>query len=182
MNLNPISAIVDSVTGAIGKVFGDKGERDRGKHQVTMSVQNQFAAEFQNRDNRTWWDSLVDGLNRLPRPVIVGLVISYFVLSYVSPVEFQKVNVALDTVPENMWYVLSAIIGFYFAARELHKIRGKKMAMSDEQFQKVLDRQKSLDAITPIITENEFQKQMSDTTRPMSNAAVAEWNRRNNQG
>lgn len=185
MNLNPFSAIVDTVAGAvtgIGKTFfGSKQERDSQGHQVTMSVHSQYAQEFQYRDNRTWWDSLVDGLNRLPRPVLVGLVITYFLLAYINPIEFQKVNIALDTVPETMWYVLGAIIGFYFAARELHKNRDKKMALSDKQFGEVLRRQQALDAMRPSMTEAAFQAEMSDTTKPMSNAALAEWNRRNDK-
>jgi len=178
MNLNPISGIVDSVGGVIGKVFGSKNDRDRYKHQSDMMVHNQYAAEFRHRENRTWWDSLVDGLNRLPRPVMVFLTISYFLLSYFDTVEFQKVNVALDTVPSSMWYVLSAIIGFYFAARELHKNRDKKMALSDEQFEQVVKRQQALDALKPIMNEKDFQAEMADTNKPMSNAAIAEWNRR----
>lgn len=31
-----------------------------------VSVLNQFSSEFHERNKRTWWDSFVDGLNRLP--------------------------------------------------------------------------------------------------------------------
>tara|TARA_R110002072_G_scaffold202127_1_gene359941 strand:- start:2301 stop:2861 length:561 start_codon:yes stop_codon:yes gene_type:complete len=185
MNFNPISALVNTVAGVvtgIGKTFfGSRQERDSQNHQVNMAVYNQYAAEFGHRENRTWWDSLVDALNRLPRPVLVGLMIAYFLLSYINPIEFQKVNVALDTVPESMWYVLGVIIGFYFAARELHKNRDEKMALSDQQFGEVLRRQQALDALKPTMSEAEFQAEMSDTSKPTSNAALAEWNRRHDQ-
>ena len=34
------------------------------------AVLQQFAAEFHARQNRSAWDAIVDGLNRLPRPLL----------------------------------------------------------------------------------------------------------------
>lgn len=163
----------------VATVWGDQAERERMAHLRDMSVHGQFAAEFRNLTHRTWWDSLIDGLNRLPRPVMVTLIIYYFVTAYVDPVQFQQINVALDTVPEPMWYVLSALVGFYFAARELHKHRSTKLALTEQQFNEVQRRMNKLQAADePLMAEEEFQGEMADTSKPLSNRAIAEWNRR----
>jgi hypothetical protein len=107
----------------IGKFLGYKVDQEANRHTETIAPHEQFAAEFRQLTKRTWFDSLIDGLNRLPRPTIVALVIGYFLTSWLDPVLFAEINAGLATVPSPMWYVLSAIIGFYFAARELHKFR-----------------------------------------------------------
>lgn len=107
----------------LGKFLGYKSDQEANRHTETIAPYNEFSAEFRQLTKRTWWDSFIDGLNRLPRPTIVSLVIGYFLTSWMDPEQFAVINAGLATVPSPMWYVLSAIIGFYFAARELHKFR-----------------------------------------------------------
>jgi uncharacterized protein (TIGR02594 family) len=145
--LNIVSAIKSLGEKAIGLVpilKGNQQERDQQANDRFLAGLNTFSAEFGNRENRTWWDSFWDGFNRMPRPVIVCLVLAYFVMSYIDPTEFQVLNVALDTVPERMWWVLSAIISFFFVAREFQKSRDKKMALSSSEFNEVQRRIKDL--------------------------------------
>jgi hypothetical protein len=77
----------------------------------------QFAAEFQNRANRTWWDSFVDGLNRLPRPVMTFGILAFFVLAPVWPERFLKIATAYQAMPEGFWALLGVIVAFYFGGR-----------------------------------------------------------------
>jgi Holin of 3TMs, for gene-transfer release len=64
-----------------------EGEAERGHaERLALSAQDlasleQFAAEFQPRTNATWWDSFIDGLNRVPRPLITLGVLAFFVLA-----------------------------------------------------------------------------------------------------
>ncbi|HLT01265.1 MAG TPA: 3TM-type holin, partial [Geminicoccaceae bacterium] len=60
----------------------------------------QFAAEFQSRNNRTRWDSFIDGLNRLPRPLITLSVGSFFVLAPLDPLRFAQVARAYELMPD----------------------------------------------------------------------------------
>lgn len=190
--MNPFGLISGAVEGvgravsSVAKVFvGDKSAREQMRGAENMATYGQFAAEFQVQ-NRTWFDSLIDGINRIPRPAIVFLVIAYFVTAYADPIEFQKVNLALDTVPDDMWLVLSAIVGFYFVAREFQKSRDKKMALPPEQFDEHLRRMDELEKRKrdrePVIEDEEFQAAMEDTSKPLSNAAILEWNRRRRAG
>jgi len=173
--------IVETVRKGIGMFTGDKAAREAGYHEESMASHNQFAAEFQVQ-NRTWFDSLIDGLNRLPRPVIVGMVIYYFVTAVRDQLEFQKINIALDTVPPDMWQIALIIIAFYFVAREFQKSRDKKMAMSKADFEEHMRRIKKLDAMqAPPVDEEDFQAALADTSKPLSNAVIEEWNRRKNK-
>lgn len=172
--ISAISTLLEAGRSLITSIFGDAKQREIQQHARQMSVHDQFAAEFRNLTKRTWWDSAIDGLNRLPRPVMVALVIIYFLLAYFDPVEFQKVNVGLDTVPEPMWTLLGAIAAFYFAAREWKKSRDTKLALSAKQFSEVQTRMDQLE------TDDRYEEEMKDTTKPLSNAVIMEWNRRNN--
>lgn len=131
---------IEGVTNGIVKVkevfSGNQAERDRQEHAIHSKGMDAYQAEWaSSRRNRTLWDSFWDGMNRMPRPVIVMMTLAYFGLSYFDPHEFQIVNLALDTVPERMWWIAGGLMGFYFSAREISKFREKKkMAMDDDAF------------------------------------------------
>jgi hypothetical protein len=82
-----------------------------------MASLQQFAAEFQARQGSTWWDSLVDGLNRLPRPLITLGILAFFVLAPLEPVRFLEIARAYQMMPDGFWALLSVIIAFYFGGR-----------------------------------------------------------------
>ena len=81
-----------------------------------MASLQQFAAEFQAREG-TWWDSLVDGLNRLPRPLIALGIVAFFLLAPLEPVRFLEIARAYRVLPDGFWALLSVIIAFYFGGR-----------------------------------------------------------------
>ena len=108
-----------------------EAERDHAL-RMAMSEQDlaslqQFAAEFHDRAGRTWWDSLVDGLNRLPRPLITLGILAFFVLAPLAPVRFLEVAQAYQMMPDGFWALLSVIIAFYFGGRM--QLKGKDMAV-----------------------------------------------------
>jgi hypothetical protein len=187
--LNPLNIVSGAVQGignavsGVAKVLvGDKSARETYRSQENMATYGQFAAEFQVQ-NRTWFDSLIDGLNRLPRPVIVAMVICYFMSSFMNPLTFQQINEGLDTVPENMWIIAGSIVSFYFVAREFQKSRDKKMALSKAEFEERMRRHDELEKRKrdrePVMEDEEFEAAMADTSKPLSNKAILEWNRRN---
>lgn len=89
------------------------------EHEASLE---QFAAEFRHR--RTgWFDGFVDALNRLPRPVLALGTVGLFTFAMADPVAFSGRMAGLNTVPEELWWLLGAIVSFYFGAREMHYIR-----------------------------------------------------------
>ncbi|RMD50063.1 MAG: hypothetical protein D6832_00420, partial [Alphaproteobacteria bacterium] len=75
-----------------------------------------------------WWDRLVDGLNRLPRPLMALGTLGLFAHAMIDPAGFAERMRGLATVPEPLWWLLGAVVGFYFGARELHYRRGAALA------------------------------------------------------
>ena len=69
------------------------------------------------------FDRLVNGVNRLPRPFLAFGTIGLFVFAMVDPDGFAARMVGLEAVPEPLWWLLGAIVSFYFGARELHYFR-----------------------------------------------------------
>ena len=94
----------------------DHVERLALSDQDLASLQ-QFAAEFHAREGRTWWDSLIDGLNRLPRPLITLGILAFFVLAPLEPVRFLEIAKIYALMPDGFWALLSVVVAFYFGGR-----------------------------------------------------------------
>lgn len=73
-----------------------------------------------------WFDQLVNGLNRMPRPMLALATPGLFVYAMVDPEGFARRMIGLDHIPEPLWWLLGAIVSFYFGAREAHYFRIRK--------------------------------------------------------
>jgi len=87
----------------------------------------QFAAEFVH-PRRGAFDRLVDGLNRLPRPALALGTIWLFVMAMQRPDQFRKGMEGLAIVPEPLWWLMGAIVSFYFGAR--HQVKTQELQRS----------------------------------------------------
>jgi hypothetical protein len=95
--------------------------------EAYLKALEEFGAEFQHpRDG--WFDRFVNGLNRLPRPFLAFGTMALFVHAMIDPEGFTRRMVGLNHVPEPLWWLLAAIVGFYFGAREAHHIRMRPRA------------------------------------------------------
>lgn len=108
--------------GVIGAILGSAGAaRQIGE---AVAAVTEFGAEFA-RAPAGWFDGFVDGLNRLPRPLLTLGTLGLFVYAMAAPVGFALRMHGLDAVPEPLWWLLGAIVSFYFGARELHHQRSR---------------------------------------------------------
>ncbi|MDT8855838.1 holin family protein [Paracoccaceae bacterium Fryx2] len=73
--------------------------------------------------SQSWFDRLVNGLNRLPRPLLAFGTLGLFGYAMVDPPGFANRMVGLNHVPEPLWWLLGAVVSFYFGAREAHYFR-----------------------------------------------------------
>jgi hypothetical protein len=116
----------------------------------------QLAAEFA-RDRKGWFDRFIDGLNRLARPMLALGTIGLFVSAMAEPVWFAARMAGIATVPEPLWWLMDAIVSFYFGAR--HQVKG-------QEFQKQMVKTAAAVHVPTI-------------SRPMigasDNAALAQW-------
>ena len=60
---------------------------------------------------------LVNGLNRLLRPMLALGTLGLFDYAMVAPDSFSLRMQGLALVPEPLWWQLSAVVSFYFGAR-----------------------------------------------------------------
>ncbi|WP_108501604.1 holin family protein [Paracoccus indicus] len=85
---------------------------------------SQYGQEFASAPTG-WFDSFVNGLNRVPRPLLALGTMALFIYSMIDPEGFGLRMQGLQLVPEPLWWLLGAIVGFYFGAREAHHFRDR---------------------------------------------------------
>lgn len=117
-----VSTVVDSAGGLVKTIWGDKAAKDAAVATEQMAILQQYAGEFVARQQRTAWDSFVDGLNRLVRPGLALGAQAAFVWAAWDPVTFSETMQALALVPEYMWLIWFSIFAFYFGGRILENL------------------------------------------------------------
>lgn len=99
------------------QVFRENAEFQAARdHDRLSEAMTQYGQEFQYH-NRGGFDRWVDALNRLPRPAMAFGVLGLFVATMVDPVWFSGRMSGLAHVPDPLWWLLGAIVSFYFGAR-----------------------------------------------------------------
>ena len=110
------------------EVFRENAEAGAQRHmEMREGALEQFAAEFAARE-RGVFDRIMDSVNRLPRPALALGTLGLFVAAMVDPVWFASRMQGIALVPEPMWWLLGAIVSFYFGAR--HQAKGQDFQRS----------------------------------------------------
>lgn len=91
-------------------------------HDMQSAALQQFGGEFRVA-RRGWFDQLMDALNRIPRPAMALGTLGLFVSAMVDPIWFAARMTGIALVPEPLWWLLGAIVSFYFGAR--HQAKGQ---------------------------------------------------------
>ena len=108
--------------GDLAKVFfGDKSQRDASMSAEMRAVQEAYKAEFLAPERIGWWASFIDGINRMVRPFFTFGIVALFLWAVINPVRFQISMVALQAVPDLLWYIFLTVIGFWFGGRLIEK-------------------------------------------------------------
>lgn len=105
------------------EVFRVNAENEAGRGQAMQSAAlAQFSSEFKVV-RRGCFDRLMDALNRIPRPAMALGTLGLFVAAMVDPIWFAARMTGIALVPEPLWWLLAAIVSFYFGAR--HQAKGQ---------------------------------------------------------
>ena len=130
------------------------------------AVIRQHEAEFRAR--RGWFDQVMDGINRLPRPMLALGTLGLFAAAMVDPIWFAERMQGLALVPEALWWLMGAVVSFYFGAR--HQVKGqqfqKDIAQTMARVPQVVENTKTLRSL-----EDEAQKVAAHDANP----ALSDW-------
>ncbi|WP_347313276.1 holin family protein [Defluviimonas sp. SAOS-178_SWC] len=121
----PAVATLGQTVTTVADVFTPNAtKRMQASHEAYLAALGEYGAEFQYVRPGPF-DRFVNGLNRLPRPMLALGTLALFVYAMIDPDSFTRRMVGLNYVPEPLWWLLAAIVGFYFGAREAHYVRAK---------------------------------------------------------
>lgn len=156
--------------------------RDAAREAAALA---QFASEFQI-ERRGWFDRFVDGLNRLPRPMLAFGTLGLFGAALSDPIWFAQRMQGIALVPEPLWWLMGAIVSFYFGARhqakshDLHRSLAVTLARAPEVMRRIeaLDAHHGADA--PLVLREEDSPSDREPgplpgTRFPDNAALEAW-------
>ena len=166
-------------------VRGDRAASDEMDHDWRTAVLEQLGAEFAQAQV-SGFDRLINGLNRVPRPALALGTLGLFVYAMADPVGFAGRMQGLVLVPDQLWWLLGAIVSFYFGARELHYLRGAKPKVDIEDVLAVTKAREALDGLrpdaAPVAKSGLFRwgrtrqpVRSGDVTDPTYNAALEDW-------
>jgi hypothetical protein len=186
MSLWQVIAGLAAPAKAMVEVFTPNAEREAERaHDERMAVSEQdlaalrqFAAEFHARERRTWWDALVDGLNRLPRPLLTLGVLGLFLLAPLDPVRFLALAKAYELMPDGFWALLSVIVAFYFGGRM--QLTRQQMAVQGNALAIARDMVQLKRALTAVDGGPRPAASQAPPPQPavVRNRMIAEWQRR----
>jgi hypothetical protein len=168
--------------GDVARVFaGDRAAREAAEHERYVKALGQYSEEF-GHPGIGWFDQFVNGLNRLPRPTMAVGTLGLFSYAMVEPEGFATRMQGLAFVPEPLWWLLGAVVSFYFGARELHHYRGRKLELPPPAPTPAPAAPPATEALLPPpettpppLAVAPPQPAAADPTDPHHNAAVADW-------
>lgn len=106
------------------EVFRENAEAGAARGaQVQGQAMAQYGAEF-TVVRQGGFDRFMDGVNRLPRPMLALGTLGLFVSAMVNPLWFSERMQGIALVPEPLWWLLGVIVSFYFGAR--HQVKAQQ--------------------------------------------------------
>lgn len=165
------------------EVFRENAEAGAERQSdIRKQTMVQFASEFAPRQ-RGWFDRFMDGVNRLPRPAMALGTLGLFVAAMADPIWFAERMQGIALVPEPLWWLLGAIVSFYFGAR--HQLKGQEfqrsIATTVARAPDVVDNiaaLRKLRADSPGVADTGPDASLTlASVAPGENAALEEWSR-----
>ncbi|MGZ2258235.1 holin family protein [Roseobacter sp. A03A-229] len=179
--LNIIFGNDRNVIAQTAEVFRENTEEGAERAQnLRLGAMAQFAQEFEVA-RQGWFDRVMDGVNRLPRPALALGTLGLFLAAMIDPVWFAARMQGIALVPEPLWWLLGVIVSFYFGAR--HQVKSqqfqKSLARTMSFAPKVVDNIATLGALratTPGLADAGHDAQLSTlSVVPDDNSALQEW-------
>ena len=152
------------------EVFRVNAEGDAVRaHLEGAAALEQFGREFAlARVGR--FDRFMDALNRVPRPAMALGTLGLFVAAMVDPLWFASRMQGIALVPEPLWWLLGAIVSFYFGAR--YQVKGQEFQRSALETAALAEALRPAAPPAPRAPAPGAPRDAPDVT---DNAALADW-------
>jgi hypothetical protein len=151
---------------------------------ITGQAMSQYAAEFTPRAHRTWFDSFVDGINRLVRPLLAMSCFGILVATPIDPIYMTEVFTAWALIPAALWGIIGGVFGFFFGGRFQIKAHEMKRDLAEvaARAPQVVESIRALrelrhDSPGAADTGNDAGTALA-AVEPSENAALDEWKRK----
>jgi len=165
------------------EVFRENAEAGAARGaQVQGQAMAQYGTEFAIA-RQGGFDRFMDGMNRMPRPMLALGTLGLFVSAMVNPLWFSERMQGIALVPEPLWWLLGVIVSFYFGAR--HQVKSqqfqREIVGTMAHVPEVLDnirtiRELRADSIKVADTGNDARLTMA-SIMPGTNPALDAWRR-----
>jgi hypothetical protein len=163
------------------QVFRENAEGAAVRQASTQTQSmKQFVSEF-TVQRKGGFDRFMDALNRLPRPLLAFGTIGLFVVAMSDPVWFSTRMQGISLVPDPLWWLMGAIVSFYFGAR--HQAHSQDFQRSIAQtlawVPTVVQNTRALQALrsdTPQVAQSAPSAELTlGALAPSDNPALLEW-------
>ena len=131
----------------------------------------QFAAEFAH-PRKGLFDRFIDGVNRLPRPMLALGTIGLFVTAMMEPDWFASRMTGIALIPEPLWWLMGAIVSFYFGSR--HQAKGQDFQRSVVQTLALHDAKADDEPVAPDAPKVVAPRPAA-APNAVDNAALTDW-------
>ncbi|SOH93519.1 Holin of 3TMs, for gene-transfer release [Monaibacterium marinum] len=131
-SISTAARTVGEAIGGVVEIFTvNQTKQAAAEHVEQIKALDQFGAEFA-QTNRSWFDAIIDGINRLPRPAMALATMGLFAYAMQDPIGFSVRMQGLSLIPEPLWWLMGAVVSFYFGARELHHVRTRNVPTTQD--------------------------------------------------
>ncbi|MFG6563723.1 holin family protein [Sulfitobacter sp. 1A13421] len=165
------------------EVFRENAEAGAQRaHAVQGQAMAQYWAEFAQARQGSF-DHFMDGVNRLPRPMLALGTLGLFVTAMVNPLWFAERMQGIALVPEPLWWLLGVIVSFYFGARQQVKSQEFQRAIVGSiarvpQVVENIEALREMRADSPQVADTGADSRLAlAAVAPSENAALDAWRR-----
>ena len=147
-----------------------------------ICIRDRYGAEFAHPRHGKF-DRFMDGLNRLPRPMLALGTLGLFVTAMINPLWFAERMQGIALVPEPLWWLLGVIVSFYFGARQQVKSQEFQRAIVGTitrvpQVVENIETLRKLRADTPRVADTGADSRLAlAAVEPSDNPALNAWRR-----
>lgn len=175
-----MGSLLSVLAGLFGRAMDSADLAERNKATEAQAVASvAAAAERAMGPGRGWFGALVDGYTRLMRPAILTLALvcsgAIVYLSYTDPLRAATFFDALGLGQDFLLICLAPVFA-YFGIRPIEKAsiaaRAADAVLSRQVAKGIVENKKLLD------NEDRLEKEMADNTKPLSNWAIVEINKK----